>query len=165
MTNAEYTFTITGKMLVRSTVPITKGSKITINYAANPLLGTMERLKLLETTRFLGSCDCQRCKDPTELGSFTSGIFCTKCPNHEGILLPEYPLEKDQTGFATSARQRSHAHLSPSCWTKMWSSWTIEIARKARNVRPSSANMRIRSFILIITCWLISDCSIVWAPL
>ena len=82
-------------MLVRTTVPIANGSKITINYTTNPLLGTVERLKLLETTRFLGSCDCQRCKDPTELGSFTSGIFCTKCPNHEGILLPEYPLEKE----------------------------------------------------------------------
>ena len=82
-------------MLVRTTVPIAKGSKITINYTTNPLLGTVERLKLLETTRFLGSCECQRCKDPTELGSFASGIFCTRCPNQEGILLPEYPLEKE----------------------------------------------------------------------
>jgi len=36
-----------------------------------------------------------RCRDPTELGTFTNGIYCAKCPSRKGILLPENPLEDE----------------------------------------------------------------------
>jgi len=109
MANAEHTFTPNGKMLVRSTVPIAKGTRVTLNYSTDPLLGTMQRLRKLELTKSLGSCHCQRCSDPTELGTFASGIFCTKCPSQEGILLPEFPLEPESDWACTkcSAKQPS----------------------------------------------------------
>ncbi len=95
MANAEHTFAKSGKILVRSTQPIAKGSKITLNYSVNALLGTKKRLESLVMSRFMGECQYQRCCDPTELGTYTSGIFCTQCPNQEGILLPVNPLEKE----------------------------------------------------------------------
>ena len=99
MANAEHNFTKSGKILVRSTVPITKGSKITLNYCGEPdypkkaLFGTKQRLESLDRTRFSGMCQCLRCRDPTELGTYTSGIFCAQCPDKEGILLPEKALD------------------------------------------------------------------------
>lgn len=45
------------------------------------------------STRLFLDCHCDRCKDPTELGTLVGGIFCPKCPNQKGILLPEKPLE------------------------------------------------------------------------
>ena len=92
MANAEYMLTKSGKLLVRSTVPIAKGSKITLDYSEKTFYFTKQRLQLLGTITSIGSCHCQRCSDPTELGSYTSGIFCTRCPNQEGILLSENPF-------------------------------------------------------------------------
>lgn len=95
MANAEYTFTKSGKMLVKSKLPIAKGSRITLNYSKNVLWGTKKRLDLLVETRFIEKCLCQRCCDPTELGTFTSGIYCARCPKQEGIMVPENPLDKE----------------------------------------------------------------------
>ena len=102
MANAEHTFTKSGKLLVRSVLPIAKGSKITLSYSETEtycekaLLGTKKRFESLNKTRFsMGKCQCPRCCDPTELGTFTSGIFCAQCPNKEGILLPLKPLDKE----------------------------------------------------------------------
>jgi len=91
--NAIQTFTKEGQIVVRAAVPISKGSKITINHVSVPFYGTIPRQIDLENTRFI-TCSCQRCSDPTELGTFTSGIYCSKCPNQEGLLLPENPLVK-----------------------------------------------------------------------
>ncbi len=91
--NAITSFTKKGKVVVRATVPITKGARIFLNYV-EPMLpfGTLRRqYDLLSQTRF-EDCRCDRCKDPTELATYLSAIFCTKCPNQEGILLSENPL-------------------------------------------------------------------------
>jgi len=81
-------FTKESKIVVRASVPIMKGPRITISFLSSSLLfsGRMQRLKSLEKTKF-GSCQCQRCSDPTELGTFINGIFCLLCRNREGILL------------------------------------------------------------------------------
>lgn len=90
--NATKTFTNEGQIVVRATVPIAKGTKICLNYT-EPLWGTMKRQFDLEETRF-AACRCKRCIDPTELGSFASGIFCDRCPNQDGILVPQDPFDK-----------------------------------------------------------------------
>jgi hypothetical protein len=33
-------------------------------------------------------CDCQRCSDPTELGTFSSAIWCQECPERFGRVVP-----------------------------------------------------------------------------
>jgi len=66
---------------------------IYINHS-KPLFGTLKRQNLLEHSG-LDACRCQRCSDPSELGSFNSGVFCRKCPADKGILLPANSLDKE----------------------------------------------------------------------
>jgi len=46
-----------------------------------------------EDVRFNVTCSCRRCKDPTEFGSFFSGIKCKQCDisQSDGYLLPIDP--------------------------------------------------------------------------
>ena len=43
------------------------------------------------------SCECLRCQDPTELGSFSSAWLCPSCPTSDpsavGPVLPENPID------------------------------------------------------------------------
>ena len=89
--NATRTLTKDGQMVVRATVPIPMGARISIN-AFEPLKSTLERrCDLLESKFYF--CQCERCKDPTELGTYTYGIYCPDCPGQQGILLSENPLD------------------------------------------------------------------------
>lgn len=62
-----------------ATVPITKGELITATYCQS-LWGTLDRRKILMTNKFF-ACDCNRCKDPTELGTNLGNIYCSVCNN------------------------------------------------------------------------------------
>jgi len=83
--NAIATFPKFGQITIRATVPISAGTKIVLNYANDPMSSTIKRFYDLKGTRF-GVCRCERCMDPTELGTFTNGIRCFQC--QEGILRP-----------------------------------------------------------------------------
>lgn len=43
----------------------------------------------------LEMCFCERCKDPTEFGSFLQALKCAKCSSEESPILPENPLDPD----------------------------------------------------------------------
>lgn len=73
---------------VRAVVPIKKGEEITATYTLT-LAGTMFRQKQLQDSKYF-ACHCIRCKDPTELGSHFSTIYCQKCP--KGYMLTTNPL-------------------------------------------------------------------------
>ena len=70
--------------------------------------GTFQRQQVMKRRKF-GGCHCQRCSDPTELGTFTSGIYCFRCPNREGIILPEYPLNHDSDWMCNKCSDRKSA--------------------------------------------------------
>ncbi len=42
-------------------------------------------------------CECDRCKDGSEMGSNLGGIHCFKC--NEGIAIPKTPLEPEKSGW------------------------------------------------------------------
>lgn len=90
--NTAVIFTKWNQIVIRATVLISKGSKIFINHTS-PLQPTFKRQKHLKEIGI--TCRCDRCKDPTELGTFFTGIFCPQCPVQEGILLSEDPFNKD----------------------------------------------------------------------
>lgn len=92
--NSTHSFTKDGKIVVRAAVPIPKGSRITLNYCLVPLWSTIKRRLFLFERKFF-RCYCDRCKDPTEFGTYVGGIYCTRCPNLEGVLLAEDPLDCD----------------------------------------------------------------------
>jgi uncharacterized Zn finger protein (UPF0148 family) len=56
---------------------IDPGEEITVTYCS-PLLGTPVRREKLQRNKFF-VCQCQRCEDPTELGSNMSSLLCPKC--------------------------------------------------------------------------------------
>ena len=59
-------------MRVRAMKPIRAGEELTIQYKG-PMLGNAARnRKFLEHWKF--QCDCPRCQDPTEVGTFLSAV-------------------------------------------------------------------------------------------
>lgn len=67
-----------------SSVNIKKGETITISYS-HPLKTTIERRHQIKEAKCF-DCDCCRCTDATEMGTFASGLKCRNCSN--GILIP-----------------------------------------------------------------------------
>lgn len=60
-----------------ATVPIAKGEMITTTYTQT-LWGTLERRIHLRSAKCF-DCDCLRCKDPTEFGTYLGSIYCAVC--------------------------------------------------------------------------------------
>ncbi|TRY78058.1 hypothetical protein TCAL_06488 [Tigriopus californicus] len=71
---------------VRAKRAITQGEELTIQYK-NPLLGNVVRTTSLQRN-WLFDCQCARCQDPTELGTYLSALRCRRgdCP---GKILPQ----------------------------------------------------------------------------
>lgn len=69
---------------VRAKVKIAEGTEITIQYK-NPLLGNVARTTALKS-HWKFDCSCQRCQDPTEMGTYLSAVRCFLCD--DGVLLP-----------------------------------------------------------------------------
>ena len=96
--NATRTFTKDGQIVVRTAIPISKGAKISLNHFTTILCdGTFRRRQFLTAKLKLVNsfCSCDRCKDPSELGTYVSGVYCSECPANDdaGILLPKDPLD------------------------------------------------------------------------
>ena len=114
LSNSSAVFEPDGQITVRAALPIPKGSKILYTYECNPLYGTYNRnyvlCRMLGTTRYV-SCLCERCKDPTELGSFIGGIYCPICPDQQGILLPEIAQkEESEHGMVCNKCRTRHTN-------------------------------------------------------
>lgn len=73
-----------------ATVAIKAGQPLTQLYG-RIFKGTHPRQELLQNIYYF-SCSCTRCKDPSELGTYFSGVKChaKKCGGH---LLPKNPLD------------------------------------------------------------------------
>jgi hypothetical protein len=65
------------RVVVRAAVNIKKGEHISINYS-DPMWGTTARQLHLGETKYF-TCHCERCSDPTELGTMFSSIRCPQC--------------------------------------------------------------------------------------
>ena len=75
-------------MQCRATIPILKGNQLYTSYTYT-LNGTAERQKHLRAGKYF-TCHCERCLDPTELGTDFSTLKCLQCGN--GNLLASDPL-------------------------------------------------------------------------
>uniref|UniRef100_A0A1A9W3W3 SET domain-containing protein n=1 Tax=Glossina brevipalpis TaxID=37001 RepID=A0A1A9W3W3_9MUSC len=73
---------------------INKNETISSCYT-NVLLGTDERRRILQEGKHF-HCTCDRCKDPTELGSHMSSFICAPClmANRNGIIIKKAVTEK-----------------------------------------------------------------------
>lgn len=82
----------THRMTVRAAVDIQDGQMITTSYTFT-LDGTQRRRTHLKETKFF-DCRCDRCCDPTELGTHLSSLACPKC-NGQQFTVPEDPLNPE----------------------------------------------------------------------
>lgn len=73
---------------MRTTVNVKKGDELFTTYT-HILYSTKERQKHLRDGKFF-SCSCQRCTDPTELGTHFSSLLCKRCDT--GIIVSKNPL-------------------------------------------------------------------------
>ena len=53
------------------------------------------------------TCKCQRCSDPTEMGSFLSAMRCPEKDCSDGFLLPSDSLDPDSDWICTKSDQHS----------------------------------------------------------
>lgn len=81
----------TYEISIKSTRPIKAGEIITLSYEYL-LIGTLKRRDRLYNGKFFW-CKCERCADPTELGTFMSAVNCPEC--EEGLILSTDPLDQD----------------------------------------------------------------------
>uniref|UniRef100_A0AAG5DWF8 MYND-type domain-containing protein n=1 Tax=Anopheles atroparvus TaxID=41427 RepID=A0AAG5DWF8_ANOAO len=64
-------------MVLVATVDIPEGAVISVSYT-QPLLGTLQRRLALRQAKCF-DCACDRCTDPTELGTHVGGFRCPSC--------------------------------------------------------------------------------------
>ncbi|XP_044252452.1 SET domain-containing protein SmydA-8-like [Tribolium madens] len=81
----------TFRLTVRASTRIEPGEMITLSYAYT-LQSTLKRREHLLENKFF-ECQCRRCSDPTELGTFTSALICPKCK--DGFVLSSNPLDSE----------------------------------------------------------------------
>lgn len=105
------------EMNVIACLPIKKGEMILTSYT-HPLKTTIERRHQLKEAKCF-DCICLRCKDPTEMGTFASGIKCLSCT--KGILIPIDSLENISDWQCTK------------CDQKLFASQVIPIFSRARS--------------------------------
>ncbi|CAO1309455.1 unnamed protein product [Diamesa serratosioi] len=77
------------KMQCRATIPILKGTQLYTCYTYT-LDSTAERQKFLSAAKYF-KCQCERCLDPTELGTHFSTLKCSQCRN--GNVISCDPIE------------------------------------------------------------------------
>lgn len=84
--NLSKSFTKKGEILFWAPNPIKKGERLSICYS-DTMWGTNARQSHLKQTK-LFNCNCVRCLDVTELGTYFSAL---KCFNEacDGLILPE----------------------------------------------------------------------------
>jgi len=94
--NTHRTFDADLNLVVRAAVPIKRGSHITSCYTES-LGTTVSRQEHLLTSKFF-TCNCPRCVDPTELGTYCSGFLCSTCPKDakpkKGASAKKKPVDK-----------------------------------------------------------------------
>lgn len=78
---------------MRTTVNVKQGEQLFTTYTYI-LSGTQARQELLSKSKFF-SCKCERCFDPTELGTNFSSILCRKCDG--GVIVSTNPLGRFQS--------------------------------------------------------------------
>ncbi|RZB39816.1 zf-MYND and/or SET domain containing protein [Asbolus verrucosus] len=85
------------QLVLTATIPIKKGDLITTTYTQT-LWGTHMRRAHLKMSKHF-DCVCERCKDPTELGSYAGAIYCTRCKSvdrsNENKIISCDPLDQD----------------------------------------------------------------------
>ena len=89
---------LTLELTLRAAKDIPEGTHLTTSYC-DILWPTAQRQQYLQWSKFF-ICNCRRCQDPTELGSFLSALICPRCPHTSALLSPNLnTIDKLQQGL------------------------------------------------------------------
>ena len=94
MANCRYHISSDNRTItVRAQRPIKKGEEITISYIGVTLGNIIRKQSFQRHWRF--TCNCKRCQDPTEFGTFLQAIRCKMCieKKKDGYMLPDSTSE------------------------------------------------------------------------
>lgn len=83
--NLSKSFSSAGDVIIWSPNAIKANEHLTISYT-DVLWGTQNRRFHLQQTKHF-DCDCKRCCDVTEFGTFMSSLNCLQC--HDGLITPK----------------------------------------------------------------------------
>ena len=95
-------------MTVVAAVPVKKNAQVKFNYGRALDPTSTRRSMLLENKFFL--CNCERCLDPTELGSHTSSLRCA--PPCDGAVLPKEPVAESGWACAKCGLEREAGEVA-----------------------------------------------------
>ncbi|XP_022921191.2 SET domain-containing protein SmydA-8-like [Onthophagus taurus] len=91
------------KVTLKASVSINKGEELCTSYTYS-MWPTMARRAFLKESKYF-DCNCQRCSDPTELGTHMSTLKCMKCDN--GVILSTAPLLDPESEWKCTHCQHS----------------------------------------------------------
>jgi len=91
--NTRHTFDPDNSINIYSTRRIKKGETISATYT-NSLWSTNDRREHLKMSKCFW-CECERCTDPTEFGSYMSATRCSRCSSGLEHLVSEDPLNSE----------------------------------------------------------------------
>ena len=112
-------------MTVLASLPVKKNAQVKFNYG-RALDPTLTRQSMLLENKFF-SCRCDRCLDPSELGSHTSSLRCA--PPCDGAVMPKDPVtESSSWGCSKCGLEREASEVS-----ELLAGITVDMERLDRN--------------------------------
>ncbi|XP_053678254.1 SET domain-containing protein SmydA-8-like [Anopheles nili] len=103
--NTRHYFDEQWRMVLVAAVDIPAGATIHASYT-QPLLGTLHRRLALKQAKCF-DCACDRCRDPTELGTNVGGFRCPHCRRQPSLIVPVDPTN-NRTSWRCQNRRCSY---------------------------------------------------------
>ena len=117
-------------MEVRAKMAIQQGEEITTRYV-DPWEGQPSRqLKIARNWNFI--CNCLRCKDPSDLGTYFSAIVCQKCANY---ISSNERCETKSSAYIGNAISNNHGYLLPIDCQYIETHWQCMNCEEKKSVR------------------------------
>ncbi|XP_029663587.1 SET domain-containing protein SmydA-8-like isoform X2 [Formica exsecta] len=124
--NTRHHFDDHQRLYVSASLPIAAGEELTMSYT-DLLWDTSSRRQFLRVTKRF-SCNCSRCSDPSEFGSYLGALLCAK-DDCSGYLLPRNPLNLKSPWICDKC-QISMNHRQIECIYSMLNTFVLDAVYK-----------------------------------
>ena len=120
----------TFEMEIRAQSFIKKGQEITTRYF-DPLVGQPGRQLVIEKSwKFI--CNCLRCHDPSELGTYFSAILCQSCTEKIEV---DTDSKQDENGEMNDNNSERHGYLLPKDTHSLQKEWVCDKCGEEKSLR------------------------------
>ena len=120
----------TFEMEVRAQSFIKKGQEITTRYF-DPLVGQPGRQLVIEKSwKFI--CNCLRCHDPSESGTYFSAILCQSCTEKNEV---DTDSKQGENGEVNDNKSERHGYLLPKDTHSLQKEWMCDKCGEEKSLR------------------------------